>query len=91
MAKANKPENGSAPLQQEEAVVETTAIAQPTVETAKRSPEKKQEIALKYGECIIAPVNDPEEEILTTISDWESTYNAGSNQGKFVLKAEKKS
>ena len=90
MAKANKPENGSALLHQEEAVVETTAIT-PNAETAQRSSEKKVEIALKYGECIIAPVNDPESEILTTISDWESTYNAGANHGKFVLKAEKKS
>ncbi len=87
MAKENKTgQNGPAM----ETVVETTANAAPA-EQPKRKEEKRHEIALQYGQCIVAPVGKEEDEILTTIDDWNSLYNAGDNQGRFVLKAEKKS
>lgn len=73
-----------------EKVLESPVTAAPA-ETTKRKEETHREVSLKYGECIVAPVNSPEDEILTTISDWNSLYNAGKNAGKFVLKAEKKS
>jgi len=73
-----------------ENVIETEATAQ-SVETAKPKAEAKQEIELKHGQCIVAPVGREDDEILTTIDDWNSLYNAGKNKGRFVLKAEKKS
>lgn len=72
-----------------ENVVEAPAQAQPVEKASKK--EAKTEIELKYGQCIIAPVGKEEDEILTTIDDWNSLYNAGANQGRFVLKSEKKS
>jgi hypothetical protein len=87
MAKENKTGlNGPAT----ENVVETTVHAAPAEQTI-RKEEKKHEIELLYGQCIVAPVGKEDDEILTTIDDWNSLYNAGDNQGRFVLKAEKKS
>lgn len=73
-----------------ESVVETTVNAAPA-EQVKRKDEKKREVDLQYGQCIIAPVGREDDEIVTTIDDWNSLYNAGDNQGRFVLKSEKKS
>ncbi len=87
MAKENKTGQNSPAT---ESVVETTVNAAPA-EQVKRKDEKKHEIELQYGQCIVAPVGKEEDEILTTIDDWQSLYNSGDNQGRFVLKAEKKS
>jgi hypothetical protein len=92
MAKANKSQSdNSSEDQQEENIVETPAVPTPVAESVKVREDRKEEITLRYGQCIVAPVNDQNEEILTTIEDWNSLYNAGANQGRFVLKAEKKS
>lgn len=93
MAKASKAEqNGSANehVPAIENVLESIVTTAPA-EQPKRKEEKKEEIELRYGQCIIAPVGKEDEEILTTIDDWNSLYNAGDNKGRFVLKAEKKS
>jgi hypothetical protein len=86
MAKADKTLNEAAKGEQ---VIENT----PETPKAEAAPKKdtKTEVDLKYGQCIVASVSDQETEILTTISDWNSLYNAGKNAGKFILKAEKKS
>ena len=87
MAKENKVVQG---VLFEDTVVESPVVVAP-VEEAKRKEETRQEIELRYGQCIVAPVGKEDEEILTTIDDWNTLYNAGANQGRFVLKAEKKS
>jgi hypothetical protein len=92
MTKTNKlQDNNSSAEQQEERIVETPAIPTPVAETVSPREDRKKEIELRYGQCIVAPVTNQDEEILTTIEDWNSLYNVGANQGKFVLKAEKKS
>ena len=65
------------------------AIPAPQVIPAKAEPKKEYD--LQIGQVIIHPKDKPEAEILTTLNDWNSMYNAGENEGKFVLLAEKKS
>lgn len=86
---AKEPKTPAAETAPEETVVESRPeqpIAQP-----KKSVEAKREVELKYGQCIIAPVDNLENEILVTINDWNSVYGVGKNAGKFKLLAEKKS
>jgi hypothetical protein len=90
MAKANRSLGEKPTNEQTEEIIDTTATAQ-AKEAARHDTNPKQEIDLKYGQCIVVPVDKPEEEIVTTLDDWHSLYNAGANQGRFVLRSEKKS
>lgn len=86
MAKKNTP---TVEEQKEEQVIET--VAETPAPAPAKAKEIKTEVELKVGQCIIAPVGREDEEIVVTIDNWHSIYNKGKNQGKFVLKAEKKS
>lgn len=70
---------------------EATEQPKPAPVPATDKTVKGIEVELKYGQCIVAPVASPDDEILTTLDDWNNLYNAGKNAGKFTLKAEKKS
>ncbi|HYD21298.1 MAG TPA: hypothetical protein VEB40_07490 [Flavipsychrobacter sp.] len=91
MAKASKPQSNRPAQAQDETVIETAVNQAEATEVAKHREEYRHEIELKHGQCIVAPINSQDEEIVTTLDDWNSLYNAGANQGRFVLKAEKKS
>lgn len=91
MAKANKPQSNHIAVQEQQEHVITTTNSAPEPEQAQNKQADKVEVDLKYGQCIISPIGKPDEELVTTIDDWNSLYNAGANQGKFVLKTEKKS